>query len=113
MNSFASVPLGAGLAPRGIGLPLVGAMSGVFLAALQLAAPVMAATLLVEIGIALMSRMSPQLPVLALTVPAKTILGYTMLLGAMALWPLFFEARFDGLMHTAQQMLRQLPAQTS
>ena len=35
------VPLGSGLAPREIGLPLVGMMSGVFLAALQLAAPVM------------------------------------------------------------------------
>jgi flagellar biosynthetic protein FliR len=108
LHTFTVVPLGSGLAPREVGLPLIGIMSGVFLAALQLAAPVMAATLLVEIGIALMSRVSPQLPVLALTVPAKTVLGYVVLIGSLALWPAFFEARFDGLLNTAQGLLRDL-----
>jgi flagellar biosynthesis protein FliR len=113
LHSFAVVPLGAGLAPRVIGLPLLGMMGGVFLAALQLAAPVMSATLLIEVGIALMSRISPQLPVLALTVPAKTVLGYVVLLGSLALWPAFFEARFDGLLNTAQGMLYDLVAHGS
>lgn len=113
LHTFAVVPLGAGLAPRTIGLPLVGTMSGVFLSALQLAAPVISATLLIEIGIALMSKVSPQLPVLALTVPAKTILGYVVLLGSLALWPAFFEARFDGLLNTAQGMLHELAANAS
>jgi flagellar biosynthetic protein FliR len=108
LASFTVVPLGAGLAPRSAGLSLIGAASGVFLAALQLAAPVMAATMLVEVGIALMSRMAPQLPVLALTVPAKTLIGYSMLLGTIALWPSFFEARFDGLIRLAQQTVVQL-----
>jgi flagellar biosynthesis protein FliR len=113
LHTFAIVPLGSGLAPRGIGLPLVGVMSGVFLASLQLAAPVIAATLLVEIGIALMSRVSPQLPVLALTVPAKTVIGYIVLIGSLALWPAFFEARFDGLLNTAQGMLHDLALHAS
>jgi flagellar biosynthetic protein FliR len=108
LHTFLAVPLGSGIAPRDIGLPLVGMMSGVFLAALQLAAPVISATLLAEIGIALMSRVSPQLPVLALTVPAKTVLGYVVLLGSLALWPAFFEARFEGLLNTAQGMLHGL-----
>ena len=113
LHSFAVVPLGAGFAPRAVGLPLVGMMGGVFLAALQLAAPVISATLLIEVGIALMSRISPQLPVLALTVPAKTVLGYVVLLGSLALWPAFFEARFDGLLNTAQGMLYDLVARAS
>jgi flagellar biosynthetic protein FliR len=113
LQTFAVVPLGTGLAPREIGLPLVGMMSGVFLAALQLAAPVVAATLLVEIGIALMSRVSPQLPVLALTVPAKTVLGYVVLIGSLALWPAFLEARFDGLLNTAQSLLHDLALHAS
>ena len=107
------VPLGSGLAPRDIGVPLVGMMSGVFLAALQLAAPVMSATLLAEVGIALMSRVSPQLPVLALTIPAKTVLGYVVLVGSLALWPAFFEARFDGLLNNAQHMLQVLTIHAS
>jgi flagellar biosynthesis protein FliR len=88
-------------------------MSGVFFAALQLAAPVMSATLLVEIGIALMSRVSPQLPVLALTVPAKTVLGYVVLIGSLALWPAFLEARFDGLLNSAQGLLLGLTTHAS
>lgn len=113
LQTFAVVPLGSGLAPRDVGLPLVGMMSGVFLAALQLAAPVMAATLLVEIGVALMSRVSPPLPVLALTVPAKTVLGYVVLIGSLSLWPTFFEARFDGLLNTAQGLLHELALHAS
>lgn len=112
-HTFAVVPLGAGLAPRAMGLPLIGAMGGIFLAALQLAAPIISATLLLEIGIALMSRMSPQLPVLALTVPAKTVLGNVVLVGSLALWPAFFEARFDGLLNMAQSLLRDLTVQAS
>jgi flagellar biosynthetic protein FliR len=113
LHTFLVVPLGSGLALRDAGLHLVASMSGVFLAALQLAAPVMAATLLVEIGIALMSRVSPQLPVLALSVPAKTVIGYGVLLGSLALWPTFFEARFDGLLNTAQGMLQDLASHAS
>jgi flagellar biosynthetic protein FliR len=113
LHTFLVVPLGSGLMPRDVGLPLVGMMGGVFLAALQLAAPVMAATLLVEVGIALMSRVSPQLPVLALTVPAKTVLGYVVLVGSLALWPAFFEARFEGLLNGAQRLLSDLAMHTS
>lgn len=113
LHTFLVVPLGSGIAPRDIGLPMVGMMGGVFLAALQLAAPVISATLLVEIGIALMSRVSPQLPVLALSIPAKTVLGYVVLVGSLALWPAFFEARFDGLLNSAQGMLQGLTIHAS
>jgi flagellar biosynthetic protein FliR len=113
LHTFLIVPLGSGLAPRDFGLPLVGMMGGVFLAALQLAAPVIAATLLVEVGIALMSRVSPQLPVLALTIPAKTVLGYVVLVGSLALWPAFFEARFEGLLNDAQRFLPALAIHAS
>jgi flagellar biosynthesis protein FliR len=96
LHTFLTVPLGSGLAPRDIGLPLVSMMSGVF-----------------EIGIALMSRVSPQLPVLALTVPAKTVLGYVVLIGSLALWPAFLEARFDGLLNGAQGLLVGLTTHAS
>jgi flagellar biosynthetic protein FliR len=108
LHTFVIVPVGAGLAPRELGLPLIGMTGGVFLAAFQLAAPVISGTMLVEIGVALMARVSPQLPVLALTVPAKTVLGYGVLLGSLALWAAFFEARFDGLLNSAQGLLQSL-----
>jgi flagellar biosynthesis protein FliR len=107
LRSFAAVPLGSFLLTGRTAMALVAMGSGIFLAALQLAAPVMAATLLVEFAVGLAARLSPQLPVLAVTVPAKTLLGFTVLIGSLALWPRFLEARFDGLLDAAELLLRR------
>jgi flagellar biosynthetic protein FliR len=107
MRSFAFVPVGTALLTPQLGLTIFYAAGGIFLASLQLAAPLMASTMLVEVAIALMARISPQLPVLPLTVPAKTIVGYVVLIGSLALWPSFFEARFCGLLQMADALLRQ------
>ena len=74
------------------------AAGGIFLAGVELAAPVLAATMLVEIAVALMGKLSPQLPVMSLTVPIKTLTGFAILAGSLALWPRFIEARFAGLL---------------
>jgi flagellar biosynthetic protein FliR len=104
-RSFRAVPLGTyALAPTA-GLVLVRAAGGIFLAAVELAAPVLAATMLVEIAIALMGKLSPQLPVMSLTVPFKTLTGFVVLAGSLALWPRFIEARFAGLLDLAQQLI--------
>jgi flagellar biosynthesis protein FliR len=104
-RSFRAVPLGTyALAPAS-GLSLVRATGGIFVAAVELAAPVLAATLLVEIAIALMGKLSPQLPVMSLTVPFKTLTGFVVLAGSLALWPRFIEARFAGLLDLAQQLV--------
>ncbi|MGB0072504.1 MAG: flagellar biosynthetic protein FliR, partial [Terracidiphilus sp.] len=76
-----------------------------FLAALELAAPLLAATLLVEIAIALLGKLSPQLPVMSLTVPIKTLSGFAILGGSLALWPRFVEARFAGLLDMAERLI--------
>jgi flagellar biosynthetic protein FliR len=66
---------------------------------------VIAATMLVEIAIALMGKLSPQLPVMSLTVPIKTLTGFVVLAGSLALWPRFIEARFSSLLDLAQQLV--------
>jgi len=105
VRSFRAVPLGTyALAPV-TGLAIVRAAGGVFVAALELAAPVLAATMLVEIAVALMGRLSPQLPVMNLTVPMKTLTGFVVLAGSLALWPRFIEARFGGLLDMAERLL--------
>jgi flagellar biosynthetic protein FliR len=105
VRSFHAVPLGAfALAPP-TALAIVRAASGVFLAALELAAPVLAATMLLEIAVALMGKLSPQLPVMMLTVPLKTLAGFVILSGSLALWPRFIEARFAGLLDMAERLI--------
>ncbi len=110
VRSFHAVPLGMfALAPRSA-LGIVRAAGGIFLAAVELAAPVLAATLLVDVAVALMGKLSPQLPVMSLTVPLKTLAGFALLAGSLALWPRFIEARFDGLLDLAQRLLAAAPA---
>ena len=105
VRSFHAVPLGTyGLAPVA-GLAIVRAAGGIFLAGVELAAPVLAGTMLVEIAVALMGRLSPQLPVMSLTVPLKTLTGFAILAGSLALWPRFIEARFSGLLDMAERLI--------
>jgi flagellar biosynthesis protein FliR len=105
VRSFRAVPLGTYALAPATGLAIVRAAGGVFVAALELAAPVLAATMLVEIAVALMGRLSPQLPVMNLTVPMKTLTGFVVLSGSLALWPRFIEARFGGLLDMAERLI--------
>lgn len=105
VRSFHAVPLGGYALPPATAMALVHAAGGIFLAAIELAAPVLAATMLIEFSIGLMGKLSPQLPVMNLTVPLKTIVGFTVLSGALALWPRFMEARFSGLLDMAEHLL--------
>ncbi len=105
VRSFRAVPLGSyALAPL-TALGIVHAAGGVFLAAVELAAPVLAATMLVEVAVALLGKLSPQLPVMNLTVPFKTLTGFALLAGSLALWPRFIEARFAGLLDIAERLI--------
>ena len=104
-RSFRAVPLGTFALTPMTAQALVHAAGGVFLAAVELAAPVLAATMLVEIAVALLGKLSPQLPVMALTVPIKTLTGFGVLAGSLALWPRFIEARFAGLLDLAERLL--------
>jgi flagellar biosynthetic protein FliR len=105
VRSFHAAPLGSfALAPSSA-VAIVHAAGGVFLAAIELAAPVLAATMLVEVAVALLGKLSPQLPVMMLTVPIKTLTGFALLTGCLALWPRFIEARFSGLLDLAQRLI--------
>jgi flagellar biosynthesis protein FliR len=105
VRSFRAVPLGRFALTHPAALEIVRAASGVFFAAVELAAPVLAATLLVEISVALLGKLSPQLPVMMLTVPLKTLTGFAVLIGALALWPRFIEARFAQLLDMAERLI--------
>jgi len=105
VRSFRIVPLGTfALAPLAA-LTIVRAAGGIFLAALELAAPVLACTMLVEIAVALVGKLSPQLPVMSLTVPLKTLTGFVILASSLALWPRFIEARFGSLLDMAERLI--------
>jgi len=105
VRSFRVVPLGTYALSPVTGMAIVRAAGGIFLAAVELAAPVLAATMLIEISVALLGKLSPQLPVMSLTVPLKTLAGFAILTGSLALWPRFVEARFSGLLDLAERLI--------
>jgi len=104
-RSFRAVPLGTFTLAPVAALAIVRAAGGIFLAALELAAPVLACTMLVEIAVALVGKLSPQLPVMSLTVPMKTLTGFVILASSLALWPRFIEARFGSLLDMAERLI--------
>jgi len=105
VRSFRAAPLGAAILAPISALTIVRAAGGIFLAAVELAAPVLAATLLVEVAVSLLGKISPQLPVMSLTVPLKTLTGFALLAGSLGLWPRFIEARFAGLLDLAERLI--------
>lgn len=105
IRSFRVVPLGGFALTQPTALVIVHSAAGIFLAAVELAAPILAATMLVEIAVSLVGKLSPQLPVMSITVPLKTVTGFTILLGSLALWPRFIEARFDNLLDVAERLV--------
>jgi flagellar biosynthetic protein FliR len=105
VRSFRVAPLGSYVLAPTTAMAIVRAAGGIFLAAVELAAPVLAATLLVEVAVSLLGKLSPQLPVMNLTVPLKTLTGFALLIGSLALWPRFIEARFAGLLDLAERLI--------
>ena len=110
MRSFRAVPPGTFSMSTVTALAVVRAAGGVFLAAVELAAPVLAATMLIEVAIALLSKLSPQLPVTAMSVPLKTLTGFAVLVACCAVWPRFIEVRFSGLLDLVERLMSAAPA---
>jgi flagellar biosynthetic protein FliR len=105
VRSFSAVPVGRAVIQARTGAALAGMAGGIFLAGLQLAAPVIAAALVVEMTIALVGRLSPQLPVMVVSVPLKTMVSYGVLIGSLAVWPAWIERHFSALLDAAGKLL--------
>ena len=105
MRSFAVVPVGQATMKAGTGAALAAMTGGIFLAGLQLAAPVVAAALTVEVVVGLVGRLSPQLPVMLVSIPLKTLVSYVVLIGSLAVWPGWIERHFTALLDHAAKLV--------
>jgi flagellar biosynthesis protein FliR len=105
VRSFSTVPVGQAVMQAKTGVALAGMAGGIFLAGLQLAAPVMAAALAVEVTIALVARLSPQLPAMVVSIPLKTIASYVVLIASLAVWPGWIERHFTALLDAAARLV--------
>ena len=80
--------------------------SGLWVAAVQIAAPVLVATVFTDIALGFLGKASPQLPVLFVGLSVKSMLGLILLGGAITLWPRFFDVRFQQAMEVSERILK-------
>jgi flagellar biosynthetic protein FliR len=105
VRSFCMVPVGHATVQASTGATLAHMAGGIFLAGLQLAAPVMSAALAAEMTVAMVSRLAPMLPAQVIGVPLKTLVSYTVLAGSLAVWPSWIERHFAALLDSAGRLL--------
>jgi flagellar biosynthetic protein FliR len=105
VRSFSAVPIGQAVIQAKTGAELAKMGGGIFLAGLQLAAPVMAAALATEVTIAMVARLSPQLPAMVVSIPLKTMVSYVVLIGSLAMWPGWIERHFTALLDAAAKLM--------
>lgn len=81
-------------------------VTGMWVAGLQIAAPVLVASLFADVALGFIGKASPQLPVLFVGISLKNLLGLALMCGAAAYWPRFFDARFDRALEASERILR-------
>jgi flagellar biosynthetic protein FliR len=79
--------------------------ASVFAIGVQIAAPVLSATLFADVALGLLGKASSQLPLMLLGPAVKSILGLLILISALKYWPDIFETLFVNSMGTADHLL--------
>jgi flagellar biosynthesis protein FliR len=79
--------------------------ASVFTIGIQIAAPVLSATLFADIALGLLGKASPQLPLMLLGPAVKSVLGLLILISALKYWPDLFELLFLRSTATADHLL--------
>jgi flagellar biosynthesis protein FliR len=105
VRSFAYLPAGASVGTFSVASGLLRAAGGIFLAGLQIAAPVLTATLVTDVALGFLARASPQMPVLFIGLAVKNLLGLAMLMALVAYWPHSFSERFAESIAVAERLL--------
>lgn len=104
-QSFRLVPVGTASA----GLPavrqLLKAAESMWVIGVEIAAPVLVATMAVDLTLSFLSRISPQVPVLLVGLSLKQLLGYLLMVGTIVMWPVYLQSRFYQAIVTSERLL--------
>lgn len=104
-SSFAYLPPGAVLTGGAVTGQLLHAAGGILLSGVQIAAPVLVVTLLIDLILGFLGKASPQLPVLFLGLSAKSMAGLLVLSLSLKYWPLVFDRYFSGAIGWVENLL--------
>lgn len=104
-KSFDYLPVGKAAVTLLSATELVRAAGGMLLIGVQIAAPVLVATILADLALGMLGKASPQLPVLFVGLSVKSMLAYAVLLGAVAFWPRVLESLFQRSIVSAERLM--------
>lgn len=105
-RSFDYIPPGSAVASWGATNHLLQSAGGIWLSGVQIAAPVLLATMLADIALGFLGKASPQLPVLFIGLSIKSLLGCAVLICALPLWPRYMERHFLEAVSTSERLLQ-------
>jgi flagellar biosynthesis protein FliR len=105
VRSFTYVPVGTGVATLLVTRELLRFAGAMWLIGVQIAAPVVLATILVDIAVGFLSKASPQLPAMYIGISVKNLMGYGIMAGAAILWPGLLEKEFMRAMEMTEHLL--------
>jgi len=80
--------------------------SGMWVAGVQIAAPVLVASLFADVALGFLGKASPQFPVLFLGISLKNLIGLGLLIGSVTFWPHFFDVRFERALEASEKILK-------
>jgi flagellar biosynthetic protein FliR len=104
-RSFDYLPVGSAVANQLLSRDMVRVVGSLFSLGIQIAAPLLLATMMIDLLLGFLSKASPQLPVLLLGIPVKNLTGYAILMAAVTLWPGILERRFALAIASAERMM--------
>jgi flagellar biosynthetic protein FliR len=103
--SFTYLPAGAGLGQGAVVNELFHAAAGIWLAGVQIAAPLLLATLMIDFVLGFLGKASPQLPALFLGLSLKSMVGLAALAFSLKFWPGLLGRYFTLSIHWSERML--------
>jgi flagellar biosynthesis protein FliR len=103
--SFSYLPPGSAFVTAATAGGLLHAAGAIWLVALQIAMPVIAATLIVDVALGFVAKASPQFPLIFAGLSIKNILGIVVLAGTLTLWPGLLERQFTAAITGGERLL--------
>jgi flagellar biosynthetic protein FliR len=103
--SFVYLPPGSVILNLKVTTSLLQAAGAIWLVGLQIAAPVVVATLLIDVTLGFLAKSSPQIPILFLGLSIKTVVALTILSGTLIVWPRLFEHHFAAGISLGERLL--------
>jgi len=104
-NSFVYMPLGTTHLSNLFTMSVLKLGGEIFGLGVQIAAPVLSATLVADIVLGLLGKASPQLPLMLLGPAIKSLLGFTILIATLKYWPDLFRGLFINTLENGERIL--------